>query len=32
VNGGKEVVNAVQHGKLAGRDIDEKLRTAAAVT
>jgi glutamate synthase (NADPH/NADH) small chain len=32
VNGGKEVVNAVQHGKLAGRDIDEKLRTTAAVT
>lgn len=32
VNGGKEVVNAVQHGKLAGRDIDEKLRAAVAVT
>ena len=32
VNGGKEVVNAVQHGKLAGRDIDEKLRAAAAMT
>jgi len=30
VNGGKEVVNAVQHGKLAARDIDEKLRSAAA--
>jgi glutamate synthase (NADPH/NADH) small chain len=29
VNGGKEVVNAVQHGKLAARDIDEKLRSAA---
>jgi dihydropyrimidine dehydrogenase (NAD+) subunit PreT len=29
VNGGMEVVNAVQHGKLAARDIDEKLRTAA---
>ncbi len=32
VNGGKEVVNAVQHGKLAGRDIDEKLRAVAAMT
>ena len=32
VNGGKEVVNAVQHGKLAARDIDETLRTAAAPT
>jgi dihydropyrimidine dehydrogenase (NAD+) subunit PreT len=32
VNGGKEVVNAVQHGKLAAWDIDEKLRHAAAAT
>lgn len=31
VNGGKEVVNAVQHGKLAARSIDELLRSAAAV-
>jgi glutamate synthase (NADPH/NADH) small chain len=30
VNGGKEVVNAVQHGKLAARDIDATLRRAAA--
>ena len=30
VNGGKEVVNAVAHGKTAAMDIDEALRTAAA--
>ncbi len=30
VNGGKEVVNAVAHGKAAAFDIDETLRTAAA--
>ena len=30
VNGGKEVVNAVAHGKQAARDIDEALRTGAA--
>ena len=29
VNGGKEVVNAVEHGKLAARDIDATLRGAA---
>jgi glutamate synthase (NADPH/NADH) small chain len=28
VNGGKEVVNAVAHGKAAARDIDRTLRTA----
>ena len=31
VNGGKEVVNAVQHGKIAARSIDEALRATAAV-
>jgi len=31
VNGGKEVVNAVQHGKIAARSIDRSLRTAATV-
>jgi glutamate synthase (NADPH/NADH) small chain len=31
VNGGMEVVNAVQHGKLAARSIDESLRSAVAV-
>jgi glutamate synthase (NADPH/NADH) small chain len=31
VNGGKEVVNAVQHGKLAARNIDETLRSAVNV-
>lgn len=30
VNGGKEVVNAVQHGKLAARGIDEHLAARAA--
>jgi glutamate synthase (NADPH/NADH) small chain len=30
VNGGKEVVNAVAHGKAAAMSIDEALRTAAA--
>jgi dihydropyrimidine dehydrogenase (NAD+) subunit PreT len=30
VNGGKEVVNAVAHGKAAATSIDEALRTAAA--
>ncbi len=30
VNGGKEVVNAVEHGKQAARDIDATLRTATA--
>ena len=29
VNGGKEVVNAVQHGKLAAEDINETLRATA---
>lgn len=32
VNGGKEVVNAVQHGKLAARDIDATLQSATAAT
>ncbi len=31
VNGGKEVVNAVQHGKIAAHSIDEELRATAAV-
>lgn len=31
VNGGKEVVNAVQHGKIAARSINEALRATAAV-
>lgn len=31
VNGGKEVVNAVQHGKIAAHSIDEELRVTAAV-
>jgi glutamate synthase (NADPH/NADH) small chain len=31
VNGGKEVVNAVQHGKIAARSIDQTLLTAATV-
>ncbi len=31
VNGGKEVVNAVQHGKIAARSIDEALRATAAI-
>jgi glutamate synthase (NADPH/NADH) small chain len=32
VNGGKEVVNAVEHGKQAARHIDATLRSAAATT
>ena len=30
VNGGKEVVNAVAHGRDAARDIDRELRSGAA--
>jgi glutamate synthase (NADPH/NADH) small chain len=30
VNGGKEVVNAVAHGKAAAQSIDEVLRSAAS--
>ena len=30
VNGGKEVVNAVAHGKMAATDIDRTLRSGAA--